>query len=155
MSQGERSGVKISRDFDFPRATVFNMFTDSRKAAKWWGPKESVSLVFEVDPRPGGAMRIDDRHPDGTVFQTTGTILELVVPELFVYRSSTKRGDEPARFEALQTVTFEELSPKRTRVTALVKVLSLGSWPGDVDSLEEGFEGGWAESFQRLHEVLG
>jgi uncharacterized protein YndB with AHSA1/START domain len=151
---GERSAARISRDFDFPRATVFSMFVDPRKAAKWWGPEESVNLAFELDPRPGGAMRIDDRHPDGTIYRTTGTIEELVVPELLVYRSATTRRDEPAHWEALQTVTFEELGPRRTRVTALVSVLAVGSWPGGADSLKQAFKGGWGESFDRLQRAL-
>src|SRR5262245_28304644 len=98
------------------------MFTDAEKAAKWWGPEGRVSLAFELDPRPGGAMRIADRDPDGTIFRTTGAILDLIVPERLVYKSSTTIGDGTAPFEALQTVIFEELGPGRTRVTAIVEV---------------------------------
>jgi uncharacterized protein YndB with AHSA1/START domain len=151
---GERSAVKISRDFDFPRESVFNMFTDSKKASRWWGPESFVNLLFEIDPRPGGALRIDDRDPNGNVFRTTGTILDIVVPELLVFKSSTIRGEGAAPWEALQTVTFEEISPKRTRVTALVKVHAIGSWSGDLSSLEGGFQGGWGESFDRLQREL-
>ena len=32
------------------------MFTDAKKAAKFWGPEGAVKLVFELDPRPGGAI---------------------------------------------------------------------------------------------------
>ena len=150
----ERNAAKISRDFDFPRGTVFNMFTDSKKAAKWWGPEGNVTLVFELDPRPGGAIKIIDRNPNGITYRTSGTITEIVPPRLLVLRTATISGEETAPWEALQTVTFEELGPKRTRVTATVNVLATGCWKGDADSLKEGFKGGWGETFDRLQREL-
>jgi uncharacterized protein YndB with AHSA1/START domain len=152
-TDGGRSAVKISRDFDFPRESVFNMFTDSKKAAKFWGPEGAVNLLFEIDPRPGGAIRIHDRH-GGVIYRTSGTVTEIIVPELLAFRSATVPGEGTAPWEALQTVTFEELDPQRTRVTALVKVLATGSYSGDVESLEAGFQGGWGESLERLQREL-
>ncbi len=149
-TDGERTPAKISREFDFPRESVFGMFIDPKKATKFWGPEGADTLLFEVDPRPGGALRIHDRHSDGSVFRTSGTILEIIVPELLVFRSATAPAEGAALFEAMQTLTFEELSAKRTRVTASVKVLSTGSFPGGVESLEEGFQGGWGQTFDRL-----
>jgi len=51
-------------------------------------------------------------------------------------------------------VTLEELSPRRTRVTVLVKVLTNGSFPGGVESLEEGFQGGWGQTLDMLQRAL-
>jgi len=153
-ADGERDDVKISRDYDFPRKSVFDMFTESKKAAKFWGPEGAVKLVFEFDARPGGAIRIHDRNSEGNVTKTSGTVTELVVPELLVFRSSTVFREGAAPFEALQTLKFEELGPKRTRVTALVKILALGSFPADVESLEAGFVGGWGETLDMLQREL-
>jgi uncharacterized protein YndB with AHSA1/START domain len=153
-ADAERNGAKISREFDFPRESVFRMFTDAQKAAKFWGPEGAVNLVFELDPRPGGAMRIHDRNREGVTGQTSGTVVEIVVPELLVLRTATRLGEGAAPFEALQTVTFEELGPRRTRVNVLVKVLATGSFPGGVASLERGFQGGWGQTFDRLQREL-
>lgn len=153
-TDGERNAVRITREFDFPRETVFRMFTDPQRAAKFWGPEGAINLVFELDPRPGGAMRILDRNTEGMIGKTSGTILEIAVPELLVFRSVTTMGEGTPPFEAEQTVTFEALSPQRTRVTALVKVLSAGSFPGGVEGLAEGFRGGWGETFDRLQRAL-
>jgi uncharacterized protein YndB with AHSA1/START domain len=150
----ERSGVTVSREFDFPRESVFGMFTDAKKAAKFWGPEGAINLVFELDPRPGGAILIQDRNREGDTGTTSGTIVEIVVPELLVFRSSTKFGEGTAPWEALQTVTFEEVGPRRTRVKVRVKILAPGSFPGGVASLEEGFQGGWGETFDRLQREL-
>jgi uncharacterized protein YndB with AHSA1/START domain len=152
-TDGERKAVKISRDFDFPRRSVFEMLTDPKKAAKVWGPAGSVKLLFELDLRPGGAITIHDQY-EGKTAKTTGTVTEVVVPERFVIRSITTPPEGTPPWEALQTVTLEELSPRRTRVTILVKILATGSFPGGVESLEEGYRGGWGETLDMLQREL-
>jgi uncharacterized protein YndB with AHSA1/START domain len=151
---GEQNAVEITRVFDFPRDSVFSMWTDPRQVAKWWGPEGCLTVVCEVDPRPGGAMRIDVRTPEGTIYPMSGSFEKIVVPELIIFRSAASGGDDAAPWETLNTVTFEELSPKRTRVTVLVNVVAAGSWPGDLDSLKKGFKGGWAQSFDKLQRAL-
>ncbi|MGB6501785.1 MAG: SRPBCC domain-containing protein [Thermoplasmata archaeon] len=150
---GERSAVKITREFDFPRELVFTMLTDPKKAVKVWGPEGAEKLVFELDPRPGGAITIVDRW-EGKTAKTSGTITEFVVPELLAFRSSTIAPEGTAPWVALQTVTLEELSPRRTRVTISVKILETGSFPGGVESLEEGFQGGWGQTLHMLQREL-
>lgn len=147
-------GVAISREYDFPRATVFGMFTDPKKAAKFWGIEAAVNRVFEIDARPGGAIRIEETDGEGNVGRTSGTVLEVVVPELLVFRSATVMPGGTTPFQVYQTPRFEELGPRRTRVTALVKILDLGSFPGGAADLEAGFKGGWGETFDALEKVL-
>ncbi len=153
-TDGERSAVEISREYDFPRKSVFEMFTDPKRAAKFWGPEGADKLVFEFDARPGGTIRIHDRNSEGNVAKTSGTVTKVIVPELLVFRSATIFREGSAPFEALQTLKFEELSPRRTRVTAFVKILALGSFPADVESLEAGFAGGWGETLDMLQREL-
>ncbi len=151
----ERNAVTVSRDYDFPRESVFRMLTEARTASKFFSPEGAEKLLFEWDPRPGGAIRIHDRHDDdGVAYRTSGTILEIVAPERLVFRRSTSSGDDPAPFEALQTVTFESLGPGRTRVTVLVRVFAAGSYPGGVGALEEGFLGGWGQTLAMLQRAL-
>jgi uncharacterized protein YndB with AHSA1/START domain len=151
---GERSGAKVSREFDFPRRSVFDRLTDPKKGSVSWSPEGAVNLVFELDPRPGGAIRIHDRDSEGNVAKTTGTVVDIVVPELLVVRTATtlRTGTEP--WEALQTLRFEELTPRKTRVTILVKVLATGTFPGGVEALEEGFQGGWGEVLEKVQRAL-
>lgn len=154
-STAGRDAVTLTRDYDFPRESVFKMLTDSKTASRFYSPEGSEKLLFEWDSRPGGRIRIHDRHPDdGVVYKTSGTILELVAPELLVFRSATTSGEGAAPFEALQTVKFEELTPKRTRVTVLVKVLTAGSFPGGVGPLEQGYLGGWGQTLDMLQRGL-
>jgi uncharacterized protein YndB with AHSA1/START domain len=154
-ADGERVAVKISREYDYPRESVFKLLTDPKKAAKVWGPEGSVKHVFELDPRPGGAMVIHDGDSKRIFAKTSGTILEIVPPELLVFKSATTSAEATDPWEALQTVTLEELSPTRTRVTVQVRVLAAGSFPGGVESLEEGYAGGWGETLDMMQRELG
>ncbi len=152
---GDRSVARIARDLDFPRASVFRMFTDPKKAARWFGtPDGAVNVLFELNARPGGTIRIHDQEPGGPVHRTSGTVLEVVEPERFAFKSVTTLAEGSTPFEALQTVTLEEISPTRTRVVVIVKVLSVGSFPGGVPSLVEGFEGGWGQTLDKLQREL-
>jgi uncharacterized protein YndB with AHSA1/START domain len=151
----ERSAVTVTRDYDFPRESVFRMLTDRETASKFFSPEGAEKLVFEWDPRPGGAIRIHDRHPDdGVVYKTSGTIVEFVPPEILSFRSATTPGDGNEAFEALQTVRFESIGPRRTRVIVQVKVLSAASFPGGQVSLEAGFLGGWGQTLDMLQRAL-
>lgn len=153
MKVRERSVVEITRVFDFPRESVFRMWIEPRNVARWWGPEGCVVVVCEVDTRPGGAMRIDVQMPDGPVHTMTGTFRKVVAPELLIFRSAAPNGGVGSSpWEALNTVTFEELGPKRTRVTVVVDVLTAA--PDETEALKRGFKGGWAESFERLQKAL-
>ena len=153
-TERERALVEISREYDFPRETVFAMCTDPRKAAKWFlTPQGGVTVLFELDARPGCTVRIHGHHGDGHLVRTSGTFLEIVVPERIVLKTITTP-PEGLPFEAMQTLKFDELGPERSRVTVRVKVLAPGSFPGGVDGLEEGFQGGWEGTLNLLQREL-
>jgi len=152
----ERNAVTVTREYDFPQEAVFRMLTDRTTASKFFSPEGAEKLLFEWDPRPGGSLRIHDRHPDnGVVFETSGTIVDFVPPKVLSFRSRTTPGDGSAPFEALQTVRFEPLGPRRTRVIVQVKVLSVGSFSGGVGALEAGFVGGWGQTLDMVQRELG
>lgn len=156
----ERAAVKITRIFDFPREAVFKMWIDPKNVAKWWGAEGDVTAACEVDPRPGGAFNVDVRLPNGTILPMTGSFTKIVAPELLVFRTAAPNsgiGSDRllllgSSWEAVNTVTFEELGPKRTRVTVAVVVISAG--PEELEPLEQGFKGGWAQSLKKLQIAL-
>ncbi len=151
----DRNVVKIVRDFDFPRERIFRMFTDSKQAAKWFGTPEGMEpVLFEMDPRPGGVIRIHDREREGEVHKTSGTVVEIVPPTRFAFKTVTALQDGAAPFEAMQTVTLEEISPGKTRMIVVVKVVVLGSFPGGMEALLDGFKGGWGGSLNKLQRAL-
>ena len=155
MTVVEHKDVEISRVFEFSRDRVFSMWTDQKAVAKWWGPAGSEVVLCEVDPRPGGAMRIDCRASNGSVFPMTGTFTKVEAPEILEFRTEGpgpggRFGDLP--WATRNKVTFEALGPNKTLVTVAVVVVMAA--PGVAEALEQGFRGGWAESLQRLQEAL-
>jgi uncharacterized protein YndB with AHSA1/START domain len=91
----------FTRSFKAPPSVVFKAWTDPRHVAQWWGPRGFTNPVCELDVRQGGAIRIDMRGPDGTVYPMTGAYREIVEPERLVFTSAAL--DEKGRplFEVL------------------------------------------------------
>lgn len=156
MTASEQGAVKVTRVFDFPRESVFRMWTDPKKLAEWWGPEGCVNVLSEVDPRPGGKMRVDQRSPKGDISSFNATFEKVIPLELLVYRAASPgTSDEYGGFspwEALHTVTFEELGPRRTRVTAVTKVVE-GPLE-ERESLMDAFREGWGQSLDKLQRAL-
>ena len=87
MANEERELV-LTRVFDAPRELVFKLWTDPKHVAQWWGPHGFTNLVCELDLRPGGAILIDMRGPDGIVYPITGVYQEVVRAERLVFTSA-------------------------------------------------------------------
>ena len=72
----------LTRTFDASPDVVFKAWTDPTVLTQWWGPKGYTNPVCEVDPQPGGAIRIHMRAPDGTTYPMTGVYESIVEPTL-------------------------------------------------------------------------
>jgi uncharacterized protein YndB with AHSA1/START domain len=136
----------LTRMLDAPRALVFQAWTDPHHLARWWGPKGFTNPVCELDLRPGGALRIVMRAPDGTDYPMTGVFREIAPPERLVFTNCAVDAQGNTLLEGLTTVTFAERDGKteltlRTRAVAVV---------GYAAAYVEGMEAGWTESLERL-----
>jgi uncharacterized protein YndB with AHSA1/START domain len=76
--------VIITRMFDAPRELVFQAFNDPKHIVPFLGPNGFTSTVRELDPRPGGAFRIDMRALDGATYLCEGVYREIIVPQRIV-----------------------------------------------------------------------
>ncbi len=82
--------IVIIREFDAPRALVWDAWTKAEHLARWWGPRVFTNPVCELDVRPGGRFRIVMRAPDGTDYPMRGEYVEVVPPERLVYTNDLK-----------------------------------------------------------------
>jgi uncharacterized protein YndB with AHSA1/START domain len=140
----------ITRIFDAPRRLVFKAWTDPKQLTRWWGPHGFTNPVCELDLRPGGAIRIDMRGPDGVVYPNRGVFREIVEPERLVFTSGFDDGVGKARFEVLTTVTFAEQGG-RTMLT--LQAVVIASTPEAAPMLA-GMEAGWDQSLERLDALV-
>jgi uncharacterized protein YndB with AHSA1/START domain len=54
-----------TREFDAPRALVFEAWTDPKHLSQWWGPNGFTTTTSSFDFRPGGVWRFVMHGPDG------------------------------------------------------------------------------------------
>jgi uncharacterized protein YndB with AHSA1/START domain len=149
MTNEERELV-LTRVFDAPRELVFKAWTDPKQVAQWWGPHRFTNPVCDLDVRPGGAIRIHMRGPDGTVYPMTGVYNEVVEPERLVFTSAALDADGNPMFEVLTTVTFAEQGGKTKQIMRARVIKSTA----EAAPYIKGMEAGWTQSLERLAESL-
>jgi uncharacterized protein YndB with AHSA1/START domain len=139
--------LTLIRIFDAPRELVFKLWTEPAHLARWWGPRGFTNPVCELDPRPGGAIRVHLRAADGTIYPMGGMVEEVAPPRRLVFTTSAHAGDESRPFFVnLNTVTFEDLGEK-TKLTLHVRVIEAGP---EAEAALAGMDQGWSESLDRL-----
>ncbi len=136
----------LTRVFDAPRAIVWEAWTNPRHLAQWWGPHEYTAPRAEIDLRPGGALRIDMRGPDGSVQAVTGAVRDVRPLERLVF--TTRLTDEHGGVfvEILNTVT---LADRNGRTTLRLEARVLQAAPEAAGPLA-GMEEGWSQSLDKL-----
>ena len=141
----------LTRIFDARRELVFKAWIDPKQVAQWWGPKEFTNPLCEIDARPGGAIFIQMRAPDGGLFPMWGTFLEIVEPSRLVFTARAFENNEGLyQLETHDTITFAETNGK-TELTLHVVVVRATP---EVDFALAGMEDGWSGSFEKLARQL-
>ena len=136
----------LTRVFDAPRALVWEAWTDPRHLAQWWGPHEYTAPRAEIDLRPGGALHIDMRGPDGSIQTVTGEVREVTPLERLVFTSRLAGEDGGVFVEVLNTVT---LADRNGRTALRLEARVLQAAPGAEGPLA-GMEEGWSQSLDKL-----
>ena len=96
--------------------------------------------------RPGGAIRLHMRGPDGAVYPMTGVYQEIVEPERLVFTSAALDEEGSPLFEVLNTVTFAKQGGKTTLTTKARVVKSTAA----AAPYLKGMEAGLTQSLERL-----
>jgi uncharacterized protein YndB with AHSA1/START domain len=137
----------LTRTLNAPREIVFAAWTDPHQLARWWGPQGFDNPVCEADPRPGGAINIHMRGPDGTVYPMGGHFEEVTPPSRLVFIAlAFPQADGSWLLENRNTVTFERRG-EATEMRLHVEVLK--ALPGSEMALA-GMEQGWGQTLDRL-----
>jgi uncharacterized protein YndB with AHSA1/START domain len=140
--------IHIERVFDAPRERVFAVYTDPQLIPEWWGPRNSTTIVDQMDPRPGGNWRFIARMADGQETAFRGTYREITPPERIV---QTFEWEGLPGHVSVETATFEDLGDGRTKVTTVSVFDSAEDRDG---MLASGMERGLNETYARLDELL-
>jgi uncharacterized protein YndB with AHSA1/START domain len=142
-----------TRVFDAPRELVYRAWTDPKQMAQWFPPKDFTAPVCEIDPRPGGVLRIVMKGPNvppfnGQDFPAKGVFREVVQNERL---SFTFEGEGDAPPPILMTVIFEAQGNK-TKLTVQQTAETIAAYQA---LLKLGAAEGLNQSFDKLDELLG
>lgn len=172
MSQGKMKSsvvdenvLVLEREFEAPRALVFEMFGKAEHLQHWWGPRGWELPVCNVDFRPGGIWHycmkcVDQAQGELFGMESWGKAVyeEIVPPERIVYTDWFSDADGNSNEDmpsTTVTMTFEDLGG-RTRVmsravyasaAALEAVMKMG--------MLEGITQTWDRLEERLAACLG
>jgi uncharacterized protein YndB with AHSA1/START domain len=123
--------VKVT-DIDAPCEYVFDFILQPGNLIRW------IGVSAEIDPRPGGLVRIDPNGRD----VICGTVLEIVRPTKIAFTWGWERRDSrvPAGSSVVE-ITLEPIGSS-TRLTLVHKKL-----PHD---MRDGHDAGWTHYLGRL-----
>ena len=136
----------ITREFNAPRELVFAAWTDPQHLAQWWGPRGFTNPVCEWDARPGRAIHVVMRAPNGVDYPMGGEFREIIAPELLVFTSGALDEHGKMLFEFLHTAVFVDREAK-TLLTLRSRVVATTPGAGKYIG---GFEAGMTQSLERL-----
>jgi uncharacterized protein YndB with AHSA1/START domain len=140
--------VRIVRDFDAPPDRVFRAWVDPELIVAWLGPKDTDMRIDSWDPRTGGSYRYAAGRGGEEIAAFYGSFHE-VRPASRLVQTFTYEGVPDG--VSLDTATFEEIEPGRTRVTILSVVDTM---EGRDAMIASGMETGVLEGYEKLDELL-
>lgn len=146
---GDRQ-IVISREFDAPRALVWESMTRPEYIRRWMtGPPGWEMTACEEDTRVGGRFLCSWTGPDGAQMGISGVYREVEAPARCV-RTETFNGCPVQAGEQIATL---ELDERDGRTFLTVTVLYPSTQSRDA-ALASGMKGGMEHSYSRLDDLL-
>ncbi len=85
MTADQYARLVVRRIVRASRERVFAAWTEPRHLLKWWAPQHVQCIDPAVDLRVGGAYRIGNQLPDGSVLWIAGAYEEVSPPEKLIF----------------------------------------------------------------------
>jgi uncharacterized protein YndB with AHSA1/START domain len=86
------------RELAAPRDLVFEVWTDPKHLAQWWGPLGFTTTTSAFELTAAGVWRFVMHGPDGRDYQNRITFDEIVRPERIRYHHGGADDVEPVAF---------------------------------------------------------
>jgi uncharacterized protein YndB with AHSA1/START domain len=140
--------IKIVREFEAIRSTVYRAFADPELVAQWLGPNDTPTRIDHWDLQTGGSYRYASMRDGEEIASFYGSFHEARPDERLV-QTFTWTGVPDG--VALETTTFEDAGAGRTRVTIVSVVDTLEARDAIIAS---GMEVGVVDGFAALDALL-
>ena len=126
---------------------VFDAWTRPELLVKWWGPRPVTCREAEVDLQVGGAYRIGNLFPDGSVLFIVGEFEVVEPPRRLVYTWRLDQRSGPEAEESRVTVRFESQGAATEVIVLHERIDSEKTradhehgWGGCLDNLARSFD---------------
>jgi uncharacterized protein YndB with AHSA1/START domain len=139
--------ILITREFNAPRALVYQAWTTPELIRRWWAGDRGVVTIAEVDLRVGGTWRYVMTANPGFEVAFHGEFREIVTDERIV--STEIFEGMPDAGASISTITLTERDGRTT-------VAILGEYPSQEIRdivLQSGMEAGMQVSLDHLEDV--
>jgi uncharacterized protein YndB with AHSA1/START domain len=144
LTEDSAQVVRIERTFDAPAEDVFDAWTSTEVIRRWFKPaKDWQEPSAEVDLRPGGAIRVVMRGPDGTEVGAGGEYTLIDRPHRLEFTWTFD--DDPSNQQMIE-LEFTEQDGATT-------VLFVNSNISHEKKRDEQY-GGWQTCFDNMERVL-
>jgi uncharacterized protein YndB with AHSA1/START domain len=147
IAEPGKHDILMSREFNAPRELVFRALTDPTLVPRWWGPSTLTTVVDKMDVKAGGIWRFVQRDAAGNEYGFHGVYHEVLAPERII---QTFEFEGLPGHVLLETMILEEHDGK----TAIIDSSVFQTVEDRDGMLQSGMEGGAAESWDRLEELL-
>ena len=147
MNDAKNRTLTLNKVFDAPIKLVWDAWTNPEHIIHWWAPQGMKITVIEYDFRTGGKWKYSMSMPDGNLFISEGTYLEIVPYKKIVTTADFKPMTEGVEMHIL----FEEDGDK-THFTFSV-IHATEEYCRQQEKM--GFYNGWGSAFNRLDALLG
>lgn len=138
--------LSITKVFDAPIKTVWKAWTNPDNVIQWWAPPGMKIEVIEHNFKVGGKWKYSMPMPDGNLFISEGTYIEIEPLKKIITTADFKPMTEGVELH----VSFE-VDGDKTNFTFSV-VHATEEYCKQQEKM--GFYNGWGSAFKRLETVL-
>jgi len=142
--------LTIRRTLNGSRDLAWELWTNPKHVAKWWGPLGFSNPVCEWNAKPGNKIFIEMVAANGDHHPMDGEFMEVRKPERLVFLTA-KLGEKGERLvENIHTLTFEEHDGK----TIISLHIHVRMATAEAKNSIKGMDIGWNQSLDRFEKCM-
>ena len=98
--------LKITRTFKAPIELMWEVWTDPKHIALWWGPDGFTNTINKMNVQEGGEWELTMHGPDGTNYPNRSIYKEIIPLKKIVFQHFNPNFTTTVLFEAKGEETF-------------------------------------------------